>query len=146
MDITLREITKLDYEAVCELHIPDEQQEHLAPNVYSLVEAHYNGDQTRAIYLRGELVGFMMWGYGSEQKISIWRFMVAFDHQGKGIGRKSLELAIDEISSLDGIREIEICYSPTNEVAKSLYASVGFRETGMGEDDMYAIIKLDPGK
>jgi len=148
MDITLRDVTKHNFDAVCKLHIPDEQQKHLAPNVYSLAEAHYEGDQVRAIYLADDLEGFMMFGHETEGKIGIWRFMVAYEHQRKGIGRKSLKLAINEISAMHGIREIEICYSPTNEVAKSLYASVGFHETGVSEvcDDMLAVIKLDSGR
>lgn len=148
MDITLREVTKDNYEAVCELHIPAEQQEHLAPNVVSLVEAHYEGHQARAIYLADEPVGFMMGGFESEGQISIWRFMVALEHQKKGIGRKALELAIQEISAIDGITKIGICYSLDNAVAKSLYASIGFRETGLNEhgNEMLAVIELEAGR
>ncbi|MEF1301316.1 GNAT family N-acetyltransferase, partial [Vibrio owensii] len=39
---------------------------------------------------------------------------------------------------------IEICYNPTNPVAKPFYSQFGFEEVGMDEDgeDMLAIIEL----
>ncbi|MFB6365311.1 GNAT family N-acetyltransferase [Paenibacillus elgii] len=64
--------------------------------------------------------------------------------QNKGIGRKALLLALDEIRQTDGLEEIEICYNPNNPVAKDFYASFGFVDVGMDEDGdvMIAIIKI----
>ncbi len=52
--------------------------------------------------------------------------MVDQNYQNKGIGRKALQLALDEIKRTDGLEEIEICYNPNNPVAKDFYASFGF--------------------
>lgn len=145
MSISLKQITKDNYEIVCELEIPDEQQRHLSENIWSLVESHYHDTyQPRAIYSDGQVVGFVMWVHMSKTKTGIWRFMVAYEHQRKGIGRESLQKAIDEIRVRDGLKEIEICYSPDNLVARNLYLSFGFRETGMdkSETEMYAVIDV----
>ena len=42
------------------------------------------------------------------------------------------------------LKQIEICYNPTNPVAKNFYASFGFNEVGMDQDneDMLAVITL----
>ncbi|OAB42146.1 hypothetical protein PGLA_13870 [Paenibacillus glacialis] len=50
--------------------------------------------------------------------------MVDQNYQYKGIGRKALLLALDEIKQTGGLEEIEICYNPNNPVAKDSYASL----------------------
>lgn len=145
MNMSLRSITKSNYEAVCELDVSKEQQDFVACNMWSLVEAQFNeGYDTRAIYRDEVVVGFLMWVKESATKVSIWRFMVDEKFQQQGIGRIALELALVEIKSMADISEIEICYNPNNPVAKDFYASFGFNEVGMDDDDedMLAIIVL----
>lgn len=146
MNITLTDIDKNNYEDVCDLTVADDQYEYVADNTWSLVESKFNPSyQTRAICLDCKPVGFFMWVPETEHRISIWRFMVDQNYQNKGIGRKALQLALDEIKgSTDILEEIEICYNPSNPVAKKFYASFGFVEIGMDEDgeDMLAIIKI----
>ncbi|MCO7223526.1 GNAT family N-acetyltransferase [Pleionea sp. CnH1-48] len=145
MEVTLHRVTKENYEAVCELDVTKEQEEYVACNMWSLVESMFNhGYETRAIYLEKEVVGFFMWVKETDDKVSIWRFMVDAKYQNKGIGRKALSLAIDEVKRNINIKQIEICYDPKNPVARDFYASFGFVETGMDEDDedMLAIIEL----
>lgn len=145
MEVSLRSVTKGNYEEVCELDVTKEQEEYVACNVYSLVESMFNeGYETRAIYLKEEPVGFFMWVQESSERVSIWRFMVDKKYQQKGIGRKALNLALDEIKRDPNLREIEICYDPANPVAKEFYSSFGFAEIGMDEDgeDMLAVIEL----
>ena len=145
MEVSLRPVTKGNYEEVCDLEVSKEQEDYVACNMYSLVESMFNeGYVTRAIHLNEEAVGFFMWVQISIEKISIWRFIVDKTYQQKGIGRQSLNLALDEIKQTPDLREIEICYDPANPVAKEFYASFGFTEIGMDEDgdDMLAVIKL----
>ena len=145
MEVSLRPVTKENYEKVCELDITKEQEGYVACNMWSIVESKYNeGYEIRAIYLKEEPVGFFMWVQESKVKISIWRFMVDKEHQQKSIGRVALNLALFEIKKVSGLQEIEICYNPKNSVAKGFYSSFGFSEVGMDEDDedMLAVIKL----
>jgi len=146
VNVTFRDIDKHNLDAICELHLPDEQQRHLAPNVWSIAESHYHDEhRPRAIYRGEEPVGFIMWVHVSPTRTSIWRFMIAEPHQRQGIGRTALQLALRTLAADDAVREIEICYSPDNLPARQLYASVGFDEIGMDEDgvEMYALITLD---
>ena len=134
MQVTLDAITVDNYEAVCDLDVSEAQQDFVAGNTWSLVQAAFHpGYQTRAIQADGELVGFFMWVPETPQRISIWRFMVDQRWQGRGIGRHALE-------------EIEICYNPRNPVAGAFYGSFGFVETGMDDDgeDMLAVLPVTP--
>lgn len=145
MDISLKPISKENYEAVCDLDVAEYQQDFVACNMWSLVEAQFNeGYVTRAIYQADIAVGFFMWVKETLSKISIWRFMVDEKFQKQGIGRIALELALAEIKTDGAISEIEICYDPNNPVAKDFYASFGFIEVGMDEDDedMLAVIYI----
>jgi len=85
-----------------------------------------------------------MWVPETTKRISIWIFMVDKDYQNKGIGRKALQLALNEIKQTDGLEEIEICYNPNNPVAKGFYGSFGFVEVGIDPEgeDVLAIIKI----
>ncbi|PHM26922.1 GNAT family N-acetyltransferase [Xenorhabdus budapestensis] len=143
--ITLTDVNKNNYEAVCGLSVTDDQLDYIAENVWSLVQSKfYPLYQTRAICLDGEPVGFFMWVPDADQRITIWRFMVDKNHQNKGIGRKALSLALDEIRRTDQLEAIAISYDPNNLVAKNLYASFGFVEVGMDAEveEMLAVIKI----
>ncbi|HHC7309801.1 GNAT family N-acetyltransferase [Vibrio campbellii] len=145
MNVSLREVTKQNYELVCDLDVTKPQEEFVACNMWSLVESFYNeGHVVRAIYLGEEAVGFFMWVYETSDKVSIWRFMIDAKHQNRGIGRVALKLAIEEIKQTPNLKQIEICYNPTNPVAKPFYSHFGFEEVGMDEDgeDMLATIEF----
>jgi diamine N-acetyltransferase len=145
MNVSLRKVTKENYQQICDLDVTEEQEDYVACNMWSLVESMYNdGYETRAIYMVEEPVGFFMWVKESTIKVSIWRFMVDKAYQKKSVGRVALNLALAEIKKVPGLQEIEICYNPMNPVAKEFYASFGFYEVGMDEDneDMLAVIKL----
>lgn len=146
MNISLHPVTKSNYEAVSDLDVAKEQQELVACNMWSLVEAQFNeGYYTRSIVRDDATVGFFMWVQETTSKVSIWRFMVDEKYQKQGIGRIALNLALAEIKAMTDINEIEICYNPVNPVAKDFYASFGFAEVGMDDDDedMLAVIRVD---
>ena len=145
LNVSLQQVTKNNYEQVCDLDVSKEQEDYVACNMWSLVESMFNeGYETRAIYLDNKPVGFFMWVKESRTKVSIWRFMIDHKHQKNGIGRQALNLALAEIKQLANIHEIEICYNPKNPVAKEFYSSFGFIEVGMDEDneDMLAVITI----
>ncbi|PHV13036.1 GNAT family N-acetyltransferase [Chitinimonas sp. BJB300] len=148
MSLTLKPITRENFDAVIDLQLLDHQAHYLASNAYSIAQAsffpHY---KTRAIYAAGELVGFLMYvsrkEEGSPGEYGIWRFMIDARHQGKGYGRRALQLAIDEIQSNIDAERISTCYFPENPIAKDFYGSFGFVETGIDEDgEMNAEIRL----
>lgn len=145
MNITLTDVDKNNYEDVCDLSVAENQYDYVAENMWSLVESKFNPSyQTRAICLDEKPVGFFMWVPETTKRISIWRFMVDKNYQNKGIGRKALQLALNEIKQTDGLEEIEICYDSNKPVAKDFYGSFGFVEAGMDPEgqDVLAIIKI----
>ncbi len=146
ISLSLRAITKGNYEAVCDLDVSEQQQDYVACNMWSLVEAQFNsGYSTRAIYLSEQPIGFFMWVQESAHKVSIWRFMIDERYQRQGYGRYALTLAIAEIKEQPQITEIEICYNPSNPVAKQFYSQFGFIEQGMDDDeeDMLALLYIE---
>ena len=146
-NVTLRAVDQHNYEQICDLEVFEEQEDYVASNLWSLVQASYNPTCTaRAIYDQELPVGLFLWSAETPRKVSIWRFMVDKQHQKRGIGREALGLLLEELRQIDGLARIEICYHPTNPVAGEFYASFGFAETGMDEDgeDMLAVIELPP--
>jgi diamine N-acetyltransferase len=138
MTITLREVNHDNWEKVIKLKLADGQDKFVAPNWYSLLEAHYsNGElHSRAIYSDDTLVGYTMFGHDPKTQESwIVRLMTDKDQQAKGYGRQALALIVDQLKQMYGRNEIFIGFEPHNGVAQKLYESIGFQDTGRIEDD-----------
>ena len=143
MNISLKPVTKENYEAICDLDVAKHQEDYVACNMWSLVESFFNdGHVTRGIYRDDEAVGFIMWVFERPEKASIYRFMLDEKFQQQGIGRQAFGLALDEIRAVPDTRTIEVCYNPQNPVAGAFYQSFGFIETGMDEDDEDMLAEL----
>ena len=73
----------------------------------------------------------------------IMRLMVDEQFQGKGYGREIMKQVLDELRTKSDIRNVGISYEPHNEVARKLYASLGFVEPGeMLDDEILAVLNL----
>lgn len=145
--ITLRKIDKDNFYAVVKLGVTEKQSHYVASNVFSLAQAWLYADAAKpfAIYADEVPVGFFMGEISEEDgkmAYGIWRFMIDTQHQGKGYGRAALKLAIEYLKG-EGAKEIEISNDPQNDVAWSLYKSVGFVQTGEIDDgEAVAILKI----
>ncbi len=135
MTITLQEITKANWQQVIKLKLADEQKNWVAPNWYSILEAHYEGGFARAIYADDTLVGFTYFGHDDDSgRWYIVRLMIGLEQQGKGYGRAALHEIINTMRQNPDCHEIYISFEPDNDVARHLYASIGFEDTGTIED------------
>jgi diamine N-acetyltransferase len=145
MDITFRPVTRENFSAVIELTVTPEQVEFVSPNLYSLAETYVERTWTPlAIYAGDQLVGFAMFGRDDETR-QWWIMRYLFDtrHQGRGYGTAALPLLIDLIVERHGCNELFLGYDPSNEVAKRLYARMGFVPTGeMLEGEIVARLDL----
>jgi len=132
---------------ILKLHVSESQKEFVAANEFAF---------PFGIYDNKTPVGFMMIGYDSADywedapdiargNYSLWRLMIDENYQKKGFGRKAVALGLDFIKSFP-CGKSEYCwlsYEPENEVARQLYRSYGFVETGdMVSGEIIAVLKL----
>jgi diamine N-acetyltransferase len=130
-ETTLREITKETVRLVTALDVGPDQHGLVAPNAVSIAEAHFEPKAWfRAIYFGDEPAGFaMVWRDRAEEVFYIWRFMVDARFQGKGVGRRALELLLDEARA-DGVAEVTLSVVPGPHSALAFYERSGFERTG----------------
>lgn len=55
--------------------------------------------------------------------------------QGKGYGKEATKMIIERMRAEKKYNKIVLCYKEGNEVAKSMYESLGFRHTGDVDED-----------
>ena len=158
----------MEFRKVCEdniwkiikLSVKKEQENFVASNTESILEAYTTLELNYkaypfGIYEDGELVGFIMFGYGvsdeddaptvANHNYSIWRLMIDEKYQGQGLGKKAVIKAITYLRT-SPYGKAEYCwlsYEPENKLARNIYKSLGFNESGeMCDDEIIAVIKL----
>jgi len=160
----LRNITWENWEECIELQVTEEQDDFIASNDYSLAQAYVatlNDKRppfTFAIYHGDVIIGFTMFYYqdheindGSEYEelpcYTILRFMIDKQYQNQGLGKMAMQKVLEYIKSFPHGKasSIYLSYNPKNQVARHLFCSVGFVETGQltsDEEDAEIVAKL----
>lgn len=151
--IELQPVTKENFIDLLGLEVAEDQDDFVASNVFTLAEAYValtTGEfvpMPYAIRQGDELVGFIGMAYvaaglpsasgRTTGSYEIYRFMIDKRFQGKGLGRAALAAAIDLLTTqpLGAATHVETSFVPGNEVARHLYLSLGFEETGERDDD-----------
>lgn len=143
------------------LFVKEDQREFVASNDVSIIEAYTaitaNGYAFPfGIYDDEQMVGFLMIGFDKDDywddapdiangNYNLWRLMIDQKYQQRGYGRKTVELAIEFVRTFP-CGKADYCwlsYEPENEVAKELYASFGFAETGEKDgEELIAVLRL----
>jgi diamine N-acetyltransferase len=133
--VELREITAETVRTVTALRVAPEQDGYVAPNAVSIAEAYFEPKAWfRAIAAGEELVGFaMVYRDATAGEFYLWRFMIDARHQGRGFGRRAMELLIEE-ARRDGVEAVKLSVVPGDGSALAFYARLGFEETGKVED------------
>ncbi len=158
--IELRKVDSNNIWEIVKLSVNDNQLNFVATNTESILEAYTTITSGGValpfgIYNGNTLVGFVMFGYGSngdedEPNIAvdnycIWRFMIDKEYQGKGLGRKALQASIEYLRS-QPCGQAAYCwlsYEPENLGAKALYNSMGFLENGeICAEEIVAVLQL----
>lgn len=139
--VSLREITAETVRAVCALEVALAQRSFVAPNAVSIAQASFEPKAWfRAVYADDTPVGFVMLELDEEAgEYFLWRFMIAWEHQGKGYGRRALDLAVAHVRGLPGARELVSSYVPGEAGPRRFYVAYGFVETGEVEDGEHVI-------
>jgi diamine N-acetyltransferase len=151
-DVTLREITAENRDAVRALHVAPEQERFVGSVVDSLAEAiemaHAN-PWYRAIYADEEPVGFVMLSWNVTPSPGIlgpwflWRLLIDEHHQRRGYGRAALDRIVEVIRA-HGATELITSYQPGDGEPWPFYEGYGFVPTGE-MDGSEVVLKLDLG-
>jgi len=133
----LRDVNADNWRDVVRIEPRQDQRQFVASVAYYLDLCHYGEDwRPLALYREGEPVGFAMWAFDdSEDSHWIGGLVIGAEHQGKGYGRAAMEALLDYLAEQPGYREAALSCDPENTVARRLYASLGFVETGERVDD-----------
>lgn len=137
IDTTLREITRETLLDVLRLKVAPEQARFVAPNAVSIAEAHFSPDVAwfRAIYFGETPAGFVMLEADeSKPRYFLWRFMVDARYQGRGIGRRAIELVMDHVRTRPGATELVTSCVPGDGGPGPFYEKLGFVYTGAEEE------------
>lgn len=146
---------------ILKLHVSEEQKSFVAGNDISIIEAYTtitgNGYAFPfGIYEEDTPIGFLMIGIDTDDywedapaiakgNYNLWRLMIDKRYQHRGYGREAIKLALDFIRTKP-CGDAEYCwlsYEPENEIAKELYHSFGFEETGdMDGEEIIAALRL----
>ena len=137
--VVLKEITRENLDEVLALSVAKHQKSFVSTTADSLAQAYVYRDTAFpfAVYADEKPVGFIMLGYyESRKQYTLWKFLIDKEHQGKGYGKEALKQGITYLTKRFNTKEIYTGVLLGNEVAKSLYKSVGFVETGLVENGM----------
>lgn len=152
--LKLKKINRNSIGKILKLEVFDNQKSFVATNNSSIIEAYIaltenNHVFTFGIYNDATPIGFLMIGFDvnsddeSTPKIAkgnynIWRLMIDKKFQGKGFGKKAMDIALEFINTFPcgTAKYCWLSYESDNNVARQLYKSVGFVETDEkdGED------------
>lgn len=159
--LELKKINRKNVGEILKLEVFDNQKSFVAPNNISIIEAYLaiiENDHvfTFGIYNDDVPVGFLMIGFDvnsddadapkiAKGNYNIWRLMIDKTFQGKGFGKKAIELALEFINTFPcgTAKYCWLSYENDNYVARQLYQSVGFVETDEKDgEEIVAILKL----
>lgn len=142
--VCLKPVTKENLDDILALRVSEAQESFVSSNAESMAQAYVYAETAWpfGVYEEDTLVGFIMMGYYEvKQYYTLWKFMIDQRYQNKGYGRQALELGLAFIEEKFHPSEIYTGVAPGNAVAKGLYKSVGFAETGLIELGMEEMCK-----
>ena len=136
--VTLRPVDAGSWRDVARLTVAPGQEQFVAAPTYYLALCAY-GDVWHPMSVHDAddaVVGFLMWGVDDADG-SCWLggILVDASRQGRGVGRAAVTEAVRLLREQTGRTQFALSYAPENTVAKRLYASLGFVETGEVDDD-----------
>ena len=159
--LKLKKINRNNVGEILKLEVFDNQKSFVATNNSSIIEAYLtitenNHVFTFGIYKDDIPVGFLMIGFNvnsddegspkiAKGNYNIWRLMIDKKFQGKGFGKKAMDLALEFINTFPcgAAKYCWLSYESENNIARQLYTSVGFVETDEKDgEEIVAILEL----
>jgi diamine N-acetyltransferase len=138
VDITLKEISAETVRDFCDLRVHPDQAIYVATNAESIAQAYFHPEAWfRGIYAGDEPVGFVMledWSHVPDcdptAPICLWRFSIDDRFQGRGYGRRALELVVEHVRARDRLGYMLTSCLEGEHSPKPFYLKFGFYETG----------------
>ena len=139
-DVRLVEITDDSFRPWTWMGVHRSQQRFVASVQDSLIDALFHGTrygvpllpQLRGIEADGQPTGFVMWSE-VEPRPYLWRFLVDRRHQGRGIGRRAMDLWSQAMRER-GHTEAETSWVRARGGPEAFYLAFGFVPTGEYDD------------
>lgn len=131
--VELKEITKDNIDEVLALKVSAEQGDFVQTTAHALAKAWVFRSSAFpfAIYAHNTMVGFIMLGYYElRDQYTVWQFLIDERYQHKGYGKAALKLGIQFLIDNFNANEVYLGVKLQNIVARKLYSSFGFVETG----------------
>ena len=130
MNINFKGIDKSNYNTCINLKVGDHQNDYVASNAISLVQAFYEEElYPIGIFNDEEMVGFILYDYDKElEGWSFSRFMIDINHQNKGYGSKALEKFLEFFHNKYEEENLYTSVEIDNKVAMKLYEKYGFNK------------------
>ena len=159
--LKLKKINRNNIAEILKLEVFDNQKSFVATNNISIIEAYIaltenNHVLTFGIYKDDIPIGFLMICFDvnsddegapriAKGNYNIWRLMIDKKFQGKGFGKKAINLALEFVNTFPcgTAKYCWLSYESDNDVARQLYKSVGFVETDeKNGEEIVAILEL----
>jgi diamine N-acetyltransferase len=141
--VSLREVAGETVRAVCLLDVGPGQDGLVAPNAFSIAQAHFAPDAWfRAIYADETPVGFAMLEdhslvtnrepelHEGAEYVALWRFMIDARYQKFGFGARAIELLIAHARTRPRAKNMLLSFVPKDNNPEAFYKRFGFERTG----------------
>lgn len=135
VDLTLADVTSDNWREVADLAPRDEQRGfvYALAGRYLLLGAYGDTWHNLGVLEGDTAVAHVMWGVDDDGSYWIGGLLVDAAHQGRGIGRATVELLLERWHA--DHRLVRASCHPDNAASRGLFASLGFVETGEWDDD-----------
>jgi diamine N-acetyltransferase len=136
VDLILTDVTADNWRGVADL-APRDDQRRFVPALaarYLLLGVYGDTWHNLAAFEGDAAVAHVMWGVDDEDG-SRWigGLLVDAAHQGRGVGRRVVELLLERWRAEPG--PVRMSYHPDNAASRALFASLGFVDTDEWDDD-----------
>ncbi len=145
MNVSLREITLDNFTDCVNLKVAEDQKYFVSTNVMSIALSKVASYLVPlAVYDDDKLVGFTLHGKNPKsKKYYISRLMIDEKFQGKGFGKQTTLMLIEKMGENEDCNEIYLFFVPENTRAEKLYSNIGFKRTGVIDEDGELEMRLD---
>ncbi len=128
MSVTLKDITRENFDELISLHVNQEQEQFVASNLYTIAQMQFKEEKfAKGVYVDEKAVGLVAYDL---EDYDIWRLMIDSQYQGRGYGKKALELTLDIFRKDGRLKTARTSIGVENIIMRNLITSLGFKENG----------------